>query len=657
MQILANNPLAAQQQQNQNQQQQNANSLTQAQIPGIQAETQQRQLQNQAMQRQMQDQAALTEAWKNSFGQPPSDFQSQGTSPGTSSSAGSSSQPPTPAQQLAGVTDQNSYDHWRANNPGYFAPEKFYPDWVQGQTQGVTAPPAAQSASGSSGSQPSSPQATAQPNGMLQNDRYVEMLQEQVRAGKLSAQGYQAALADHMTLAKNSMALSKDQSELLQTSSNKAGAALEAYDNLPDAQKTPENWGKTYTVLQANSPVPLDFSPDQLPTPAQIQMAYGRLNYLGQIGKDAQIRADAEKAQAGAAKATQDTLTARRAQDLQDLSAANITDQPSLDAFRAAHPAIQGLLPAQWSPVAPQIIQNALRSAVPVEKQPEYQQQQDFLTGTSSQVRHSRVDAIATDPNVRKMGYGLVDSATNLQSYQQALEKVAQAQQQIDFETNPQVQRGKVQVAGAEGQARAAADLAAQREQYAGSPLANVPPHLVQAATADYQKATNDYLTARQAADDMQTFIGLERQGNKVAYSYSPVEGVLTLNTGRGVKRVNMSEISSYEGAGSLADHIQAWLGKHVSGASIPPDILNDMDQLHQAVADNAQTAYERKVQSNRYTYNSNFQPQKFQSSSPQASPKQSAAPALQPGQWVKLKNGKTVKVTAVHPDGSFDAN
>jgi len=143
----------------------------------------------------------------------------------------------------------------------------------------------------------------------------------------------------------------------------------------------------------------------------------------------------------------------------------------------------------------------------------------------------------------------------------------------------------------------------------ANAAVASVAPHLVPTAIADATKAGQQYASAQQAADDMKTFIDSARAGNKVAYAYSPVEGVLTLNTGRGVKRVNMSEISAYGGAGSAFDRVSAFLGKQTSGASLPADILNDMAGLHQGVTDNARNAYSNNLQVINQNYGSNFQP------------------------------------------------
>lgn len=173
------------------------------------------------------------------------------------------------------------------------------------------------------------------------------------------------------------------------------------------------------------------------------------------------------------------------------------------------------------------------------------------------------------------------------------------------------------QAAGGSPQAKQALQLeTAQKVAAAQAGVANVPPalkgvapHLVGPASAAAEKAGDEYANAVAAANDMKTFVDLARSGNKVAYAYSPTEGVLTLNTARGVKRVNMAEIGSYAGAGSAADRLQAFFGKQLKGASIPEDVLNDMESLHESIAGNARTAYGNKLKNVNTTYGSSFQP------------------------------------------------
>src|SRR6266496_590822 len=166
----------------------------------------------------------------------------------------------------------------------------------------------------------------------------------------------------------------------------------------------------------------------------------------------------------------------------------------------------------------------------------------------------------------------------------------------------------KIQASAAEGAAKAKL-----QQQGQGGALANVAPHLVAPATADATKVGSEYADAASAATDMQSFVNSARAGNKIAYAYSPVEGVLTLNTGRGVKRVNMSEIESYGGAGSAWDRVTAFFGKQASGASLPADVLNDMESLHVAIAKNAETHYGNKLKVINQNYGSNFQPVQMQ--------------------------------------------
>lgn len=143
-------------------------------------------------------------------------------------------------------------------------------------------------------------------------------------------------------------------------------------------------------------------------------------------------------------------------------------------------------------------------------------------------------------------------------------------------------------------------------EPKAGAPGGPEPP----AARAAANKAGQDYLKAKQAGQDVQTFVDEARNsGNKLAYAYLPTEGVLTLNTSRGVTRVNMAEISQYAGAGSAADKVRAFFGKATSGQSIPPDVLNDIESLHKRITANAGGNYKNALKVVNDTYKTNFTP------------------------------------------------
>ncbi len=128
-------------------------------------------------------------------------------------------------------------------------------------------------------------------------------------------------------------------------------------------------------------------------------------------------------------------------------------------------------------------------------------------------------------------------------------------------------------------------------------------------AQREASKIGQEYEAAVGAANDMKTFTDLARSGNKVAYSYIPTEGVLTLNTSRGVKRVNMAEIHSYGGAGSAWDKVVGWLGKNTTGASIPANILDAIDELHSGVVKNAKDVRNGKLKVINGTYGTNIAP------------------------------------------------
>lgn len=143
----------------------------------------------------------------------------------------------------------------------------------------------------------------------------------------------------------------------------------------------------------------------------------------------------------------------------------------------------------------------------------------------------------------------------------------------------------------------------------ANQALIGVPPNLRTAATAAAQKAADEYNKAGAAQRDMQTFLDAAKAGNKEAYAYLSPEGVLTLNTGRGVTRVNRQEIDAYAGAGSLFDQIAGKAGKLIAGKSVPDDVLKDIENLHQKISGNSTATYNQKLASINQNYRANFKP------------------------------------------------
>lgn len=214
----------------------------------------------------------------------------------------------------------------------------------------------------------------------------------------------------------------------------------------------------------------------------------------------------------------------------------------------------------------------------------------------------------ANTPDARELADFLAKnpdkSASDYPAYKAAQTSQAELPAEIAKATNPQILQ-------AEEQKSAAAAVAAEkaRESLNPSALVGVAPNLVPAATAAATKAGNDYSQAQQAADDMQSMVDLAKKGNKIAYAYSPVTGVLQINVAGQTKRMNTTEIEQYGGAGSALDRIKGYFGKETSGASIPDNILNDMAAVSGTYEKNAETKYNRDLATINQNYGAKFSP------------------------------------------------
>jgi hypothetical protein len=206
-------------------------------------------------------------------------------------------------------------------------------------------------------------------------------------------------------------------------------------------------------------------------------------------------------------------------------------------------------------------------------------------------------------------------------------------QTDIAKETNPQV------IAAEAGKA-AMSQAAVQRALYGGSPLASVPPQLAAPAAAAANKAGTEFSQAQQAADDMQSMVNLAKKGNKIAYAYSPVTGVLQINVAGQTKRMNTAEIEQYGGAGSAMDRIKGFFGKQATGASIPDNVLNDMASVSDAYIGNAGQKYKRDLDTVNQTYGSKFSPTQTQQQTAPAKPQSSGLVTM------KAPNGQTKQVS-----------
>jgi hypothetical protein len=242
----------------------------------------------------------------------------------------------------------------------------------------------------------------------------------------------------------------------------------------------------------------------------------------------------------------------------------------------------------------------------------------------------------------------VTEANTNAQKFQAELPggPLNKVTQETQIATNPQIQQGKIAVATAEGQARA--NVEAQMARGANAALAQVPPHLIAPATEAATKAGTDYAQAESVSQRLNAMMDAAKKGNVVSYQLLPEEGALQVTTSQGVHRINMAEIQNY-GGGSLWQNMQGHFGKALTGKSIPDSVLNDMAEMQKVQADGAKQKYADTLKTINQNYGSNFQPVAGGAS-------QTATVGLPSvGDTVTIK-GKQMKVTAVHPDGSFDA-
>ena len=162
----------------------------------------------------------------------------------------------------------------------------------------------------------------------------------------------------------------------------------------------------------------------------------------------------------------------------------------------------------------------------------------------------------------------------------------------------------------AEAQARTA-QTRMQTAQMANLPdgLKGVASHLIAPASAAAEKAGTEYLTAKEAADNLADFLDAARSGNKTAVKIVPLQGALEITTAQGVHRINRTEVDQYGGGGSAYDRLAGKIGGVLTGKSITDDVLNSMDALQQRISQNSRTLYQNKLDLANQTYNSHFTP------------------------------------------------
>lgn len=429
--------------------------------------------------------------------------------------------------------------------------------------------------------------------------------------------------------AQATQAMAAAQKSLAETEADQSYAIQQSGYNLAAAQTAIIQWQQHGMMDPQTAQMAL----------AHVQDPAARKQLIDQLAMNSPRRIADMNAQAAQSKAAVDVATQQQSQakDLREQGQRAfgiVTDQNSLNNWQEAYGKVFPNAPTQFTPDKAALF---TRSFVPTEKQPEYDIQ--VLAAKAMQSVNPQSDGALVD--------GVIAPSANPALNQRTKGQIAAIRSQVHDpkeqgvqianvlkDASDQIGRTETAVATtkAEGPIKIQEAVAQARAMMGTGPTANVPPHLAQLSITAYEKAGMDYANAKSSADEMQTFIDLARGGNKLAYAYAPTTGVLTINSANGTKRVNMAEIGNYAGTGSAWDKVQGFFGKQVSGASIPSDILDAMEQTHGALAQVAKDKYANGVKIVNSSYGSNFQPVDL------GATKSSAPPKVMTGKQISTK-------------------
>lgn len=116
-------------------------------------------------------------------------------------------------------------------------------------------------------------------------------------------------------------------------------------------------------------------------------------------------------------------------------------------------------------------------------------------------------------------------------------------------------------------------------------------------------KASLPYLDAVEKAETMRSVIEAAKGGNQEAAALTPLLATLGVTTSEGVKRINMAEIATVKGAGSLLERIKGKIGGVVSGQPLSPELQNDILKLSDLLEESARQKYDRNANQIIKTY------------------------------------------------------
>lgn len=201
---------------------------------------------------------------------------------------------------------------------------------------------------------------------------------------------------------------------------------------------------------------------------------------------------------------------------------------------------------------------------------------------------------------------------------------------------------------------RTAAELnkEVQRAKLAPNGFGNIIEPAARARVeAQYDAQNKEALTKLQEGNRLQAMIAAAQGGNKAAPGVIPLQELKMF-----VPRINRTELESVSsGAGNLVDKLQGFIGKAVEGEPIPPDILRDTLKLSDINKQATLRNYKLGVATLNAAHQTSVPPVDFEKVLGSVAPP-SGGSGHAVGDTVSV-SGKKVKITAIHPDGSFDGN
>lgn len=251
-------------------------------------------------------------------------------------------------------------------------------------------------------------------------------------------------------------------------------------------------------------------------------------------------------------------------------------------------------------------------------------------------------DKFPTDnPNFKAQLRSAGSGMTDLNQASRERSTVIQSARSLASERSPEALKFEGTKAGVESMARVPGEVAArvQAEQtlakLSGDAFAGImDPAERRRAQDDYTKIYMDAGDKVNASRQLRDTIDLARGGNKAAPGVIPIETVRSyLN-----QRVNAQELKSVSSAaGNWLDQVQGWLDKAVKGQSMPPQILNALDQLAEANEKAALNGADLKRKVLNQTKHSNAPAVPFD---PYTRPSEAGQQTVAP---IKLKDGRTL--------------